>query len=88
MTASAPSKERMGWETSRSQLPANGLLIVCAWCKKGRDEEGDWQCMERGHVRNKHSGRTSHGICPECAYVLTRELDAAPVAKQCESRLP
>jgi hypothetical protein len=79
MTAAVLSKERIGWDTSPSQLVANGLLMVCAWCKKARVEEGRWQRMEPGHVGRKHSDRTSHGICPECVDTLTRELDAAAI---------
>jgi len=78
MTVSTPSKEHIGSETSWILLRLNGLLMVCAWCKKIRDEEGDWHRMERRHA-DKHSGRTSHGMCTECAGVLTRELEAASV---------
>ena len=84
MTACSPSREHIGSDTSWMQLPVNGLLMVCAWCEKIRDEKGHWQRMER-HA-DKHGGRTSHGMCPKCAGVLTRELDAAARVKRCEKR--
>jgi hypothetical protein len=83
MTASTPFKERVGSETSRILLAVNGLLMVCAWCKKVRDEQGGWHRMDRRYV-DKHRGRTSHGMCPECAGVLTREVDAAARVKHFE----
>jgi CheY-like chemotaxis protein len=49
------------------------LLIVCAWCNRVRSGEGDWK--EHRHVRDDHKGETSHGVCPECAETVTRELD-------------
>jgi hypothetical protein len=77
MTTSIPTKKSISWETSRIQLAVSGLLRVCAWCGKVRDEEGSWQRMEARYARETLSGRTSHGLCPECADVITRELDAA-----------
>jgi len=43
----------------------SGLLPICAWCKKIRDDQGYWQQME--HYLTQHTGAVfSHGRCPEC----------------------
>lgn len=43
----------------------SGLLPICSFCKKIRDDEGYWKDVEK-FIR-AHSGATfSHGICPEC----------------------
>jgi PAS domain S-box-containing protein len=43
-----------------------GLLPICAWCRKVRDDAGYWGELERYIV--DHAGASlSHGICPECA---------------------
>jgi len=43
----------------------SGLLPICAWCKKIRDDTGYWQQLES--YIGKHSGAEfSHSICPEC----------------------
>jgi len=43
----------------------SGLLPICAWCKRIRDDEGYWNQVEE--YISKHSDATiSHGICPEC----------------------
>ena len=43
----------------------NGVIPVCSYCKKIRNEEGDWEELERYIV--KHSDVDfSHGACPVC----------------------
>jgi FixJ family two-component response regulator len=47
----------------------NGLLPICASCKKIRDDSGYWNQLE-SYVE-KHSGaQFSHSICPECMQKL------------------
>ena len=46
-----------------------GILPVCASCKKIRDDKGDWQQIET-FIRDRSAARFSHGICPECARKL------------------
>jgi K+-sensing histidine kinase KdpD len=48
-----------------------GLLPICAWCKKIRDEEGRWQQLER-YLSLHSEAKFTHGLCDECA----RRLDA------------
>lgn len=49
-----------------------GLLPICASCKKIRDDQGQWQVLER--YIGEHAGVTfSHGVCPECAQGMIRE---------------
>jgi PAS domain S-box-containing protein len=43
-----------------------GLLPVCAWCRKVRDDRGLWNDLEHYVVRQA-GANLSHGICPECA---------------------
>ncbi len=43
------------------------LLPVCAWCKKIRDEDGQWNQMETYISRLHTDMRVTHGSCPECA---------------------
>jgi GAF domain-containing protein len=42
-----------------------GLLPICAWCKRVRDDEGYWDQVEA--YLHKYTGIVvTHGICPEC----------------------
>lgn len=49
-----------------------GILPVCASCKKIRDDKGDWQQIE-AYIRDRSAASFSHGICPECARKLYPE---------------
>jgi hypothetical protein len=42
-----------------------GLLCICAWCKRVRDEEETWQPVER-YVQTRTAASFTHGICPAC----------------------
>lgn len=42
-----------------------GILPICAHCKKIRNEQGNWQQIEI-YVENHSRAEFSHGICPEC----------------------
>lgn len=44
----------------------SGLLPICAWCKKVRDDAGYWQQVEDYFERRDHI-RFTHGICADCA---------------------
>ncbi len=42
-----------------------GLIPICAWCKKVRDDAGFWQTVEQ--YLAAHSDATiTHGMCPSC----------------------
>jgi methyl-accepting chemotaxis protein len=42
-----------------------GLLPICAWCKKVRDDQNYWQEVEC-YVASHSEARFTHGICPVC----------------------
>lgn len=44
----------------------SGLLPICAWCKKVRDDRGYWEKIEF-YVRSRTDASFSHSICPDCA---------------------
>jgi sigma-B regulation protein RsbU (phosphoserine phosphatase) len=43
-----------------------GLIPICASCKKIRDDKGYWNQIE-AYISEHSSAEFSHGICPECA---------------------
>lgn len=43
----------------------SGLLPICAWCKKVRDDDGYWRQVEVYFARRDHIQFT-HGICTDC----------------------
>ena len=43
----------------------SGLLPICAYCKKIRDDEGYWNQIE-SYITEHSKAEFSHGICPDC----------------------
>jgi len=43
----------------------NGLLPICANCKKIRDDQGYWHNVEE-YIQKHSEADFTHGICPEC----------------------
>ena len=54
-----------------------GLLPICAWCKKIRDDQGYYHQIET-FIANHSEVKFTHGICPECRERFDRDADAAP----------
>jgi len=50
-----------------------GLLPICATCKRVRDEEGGWQCVEI-YVRDRTHADFTHSICPVCMTEALQDL--------------
>jgi len=42
-----------------------GMLPICAHCKKVRDDQGYWTQIEQ-YVRTHSEAQFTHGICPDC----------------------
>lgn len=42
-----------------------GLLPICAYCKKIKDEEKQWQHLE-SYISRRTEANFSHGVCPDC----------------------
>lgn len=52
-----------------------GLLPICSYCKKIRNDRNYWQQVE-GYISEHSEAQFSHGICPECyAQFVQPELD-------------
>ncbi|MEA1979567.1 MAG: response regulator transcription factor [candidate division Zixibacteria bacterium] len=42
-----------------------GIIPICAWCKKIRDDSEYWTSVE-DYISKHSEAKFSHGICPEC----------------------
>jgi transcriptional regulator with GAF, ATPase, and Fis domain len=51
-----------------------GLLPICASCKKIRDDKGYWIQIEK-YISERSKAQFSHGLCTECAKELYPDLD-------------
>jgi len=43
----------------------SGLLPICAWCKRIRNDKGEWQQIEE-YITVHSEADFTHGICPDC----------------------
>ena len=43
----------------------SGLLPVCAWCRKIRDDAGEWSQLE-SYISTHSEAQFTHAICPQC----------------------
>jgi len=65
-------KERLILELQESLAKVkllSGLLPICAWCKKIRDDRGYWNKVET-YLMEHSQAKFTHGICPECGKKL------------------
>jgi hypothetical protein len=51
-----------------------GLLPICSFCKKIRDDEGYWSQVEE-YIQTHTKAQFTHGLCPECYEREAHRLD-------------
>ena len=69
-------KERMIGELQEAHKTIKvlgGLLPICAYCKKIRNDQGNWQQLET-YVTEHSEAVFNHGVCPECRDKLYLEI--------------
>lgn len=52
----------------------SGMLPICSYCKKIRDDKGYWNQLET-YLRNHSGTEFTHSICPDCAIKVIEDLD-------------
>jgi DNA-binding response OmpR family regulator len=50
-----------------------GLLPICAGCKKVRDDQNYWHQVER-YIMDRTDAKLSHSLCPDCTTKYMEEL--------------
>jgi DNA-binding response OmpR family regulator len=58
----------------------SGLLPICSYCKKVRDDKNYWQQVE-GYIGQHSEAQFSHSICPDCYETIVK-----PELKRHQSR--
>jgi hypothetical protein len=59
----------------------SGLLPICAYCKKIRDDKGYWNQIE-AYLQKHTEAEFSHGICPDCEKKIYADLDKRKLKRQ------
>ena len=70
----SPSPSRCARGPRAGRASARPLILICASCKKVRDDEGYWQQIEVC-VSAHSEAMFSHGVCPDCARRLFPDQD-------------
>lgn len=53
----------------------NGLLPLCVWCKRVRDDSGYWERVD-AYLREHTDAQVSQGVCPDCYARQLAAIDA------------
>ena len=69
----AKNKDLSEAMSERKQL--RGILPICAYCKKVRDDVGYWHQID-AYLSTRTEVLFSHGLCPDCSKRLYPELAA------------
>ncbi len=62
-------------EVMASVKTLTGRLSICCYCKKIRDEAGDWPDVET-YVMEHSDASFTHGMCPECFTRVQKRIKA------------
>jgi len=52
----------------------SGLIPICSYCKKIRDDKGYWNKIET-YISSHSKAEFTHGICPECGKKAIEEFN-------------
>lgn len=52
-------------ELSKEVQLLEGLLPICSFCKKIRDDRQEWLPIEK-YIQDRSEASFSHGLCPDC----------------------
>ena len=64
--------ERRRAEAALSEVKLlQGILPLCSYCKKIRDDRNYWQQVEH-YIAERSEAEFSHGICPDCYEEVVR----------------
>jgi hypothetical protein len=60
-------------ETQAKVKHLEGIIPICSYCKKIRDDKASWQQMEQ-YISDHSDALFSHSICPECLTKVKADL--------------
>ncbi len=59
-------------ETLEQLKVLNGLIPICAWCKRIRNDRGYWEKLEK-YIEEHSLAKTVNILCPDCAEKKAKE---------------
>ena len=64
-------------ELERRVNMLEGMLSICAFCKKIRNERGQWEQIET-FISRRSEAEFSHGVCPMCSNIHYPDIASEP----------
>jgi len=64
-----------------------GMLPICAWCKKIRDDQGYWTQVE-AYISSHSAAEFTHSICPTCADDTLKQPEPSGLQTKKPQRAP
>ena len=75
LLARAREQTYLAWAEYERAHRLPDVIPICAWCRKMRDAQEEWQTLEQ--FLSKETGvLLTHGICHDCAERVVRETHA------------
>jgi hypothetical protein len=62
-----------------------GIIPICMYCKKIRDDKASWQQMEQ-YISEHSEALFSHSICPECHKQVKADIEKLKEARRLEPK--
>jgi len=75
VTDRVEAQEALRINLEREITTLKGIIPICSYCKKIRDDKEIWQQLET-YISLHSDALFTHGICPSCEKTLREELEA------------
>ena len=73
--------EKLLRETEAKVKHLEGIIPICMYCKKIRDDRECWQQLEE-YITEHSDAMFSHGMCPDCLGKVKSDLDSLKKGKK------
>ncbi len=51
----------------------SGVVPICSWCRKIRNDDGEWEQVEE-YIKRLSDADLTHGVCPHCATIIRGQI--------------
>jgi len=75
VTDRVDAQEALRQNLERQIKTLKGIIPICSYCKKIRNDEESWQQLE-GYISEHSDALFSHGICPTCLEEVKKSYES------------
>ena len=74
MLLSLEEKNKTFKDTLDNIRQNSGVIPICSWCRKIRNEDGEWELIE-SYIKHISDSDVTHGVCPHCATKIRGQMN-------------